>query len=232
MPRIARGEETALWGGSARGGPSEAGPLPSGLVADLDSRLTAFAARVVTPELKPRGYRKKRWEWTRVTGDVVHGIGLQRSHGNSADHLRIYVNVSAYSAEFARTVGSAVPDDLTRATPQYVTRFEDVVAWPGQWIDLEEWTDDALDDAFAVALRELDAHLSRVTDGASLAAVLRENDAPLDTTLFAWWCATGDQAAIRRQVQSAQERFGQEERWPRLAAQFERVATEHGVTLD
>lgn len=201
-------------------------------MTDLDSRLTAFAARVITPELKPRGYRKKRWEWTRVTGDVVHSIGLQRSHGNSADHLRIYVNVSAYSAEFARTIGSAVPDDLTRATPQYVTRFEDVVTWPGQWIDVEEWTDEALDDAFAAALRELDAHLSRVVDGASLAAVLRESDAPLDTTLFAWWCATGDADAARQQVGDARERFGQEERWPRLYAQFERVAAPHGVALD
>lgn len=200
-------------------------------MADLDSRLTAFAARTITRELKPRGYRKKRWEWTRVTGDVVHGIGLQRSHGNSADHLRVYVNVSAYSVEFARTVGATVPDDLTKATPQYVQRFEDVVAWPAQWIDLEDWADDALDDAFAPALREIDAQLSRVTDGASLAALMRQRDAPLDTALFAWWCATGDLPAARQQVSEARARFGQEERWPRLYAQFERVASDHALVL-
>lgn len=201
-------------------------------MADLDSRLSDLAARVITPELKPRGYRKRRWEWSRTRDGVAHSIGLQRSHGNSTHHLRIYVNVGAYSAEFARTVGDTVPDDLTRATPQYTARFEQVVDWPGQWIDLEDWSGESLDEAFTAALRDLDAHLSRVTDGASLAALLRNSDAPLDTTLFAWWCATNDAASAHRQLDDARTQFGREERWPRLQASFERVAERYGVVLE
>jgi hypothetical protein len=198
---------------------------------ELQERLDSLIADVVVPTLKPRGYRKRRLEWVRATDAAVHAITLQRSHGNAPDHLRLYVDVSAYVPEFARTIGQTVPADARTATPHYSRRFEDVCEWPAQWIDLEAWSDEDLHPAFHAALATLDEHLAGVVTPAALVDVLRAGDAGLDLDLFAWWCATGDRAGMEEQLATARSAFGAEERWPRLEAQFVRVADRYGVAL-
>lgn len=197
----------------------------------LEERFTALVSDTVVPTLKPRGYRKQRLVWTRTGDAVMHQIVLQRSQGNAPDHLRVYIELAAYSAEFARTVRATVPDDLAKATPQYTRRFESVAQWPAQWIDLEDWTDAELHPALTDALVRVDDHLAALRDAPSLADALRTRG-PLNLDLFAWSCATGDEDAIGRQLADAHAEFGVEERWPRLFAQFERTAARFERELD
>ncbi len=196
---------------------------------DLQDRLDTLIADVVVPTLKPRGYRKRRLEWVRVGDTAVHSIALQRSHGNAPDHLRFYVDVAAYVPAFARTIGQTVPADPATATPHYSQRFESVCDWPAQWVDLEAWDDADLHPAFRSALETLDAHLSALTTPEALVEVLTSSGAGLDLDLFAWWCARGDAEGMRQQLATAHATFGGEERWPRLRAQFDRVAERFGV---
>lgn len=198
---------------------------------DLEERLTALVAEAVTPVLKPRGYRKRRLEWTRVAGDVVHRVTLQRSHGNAPGHLRFYVEAAAYVGAFTERLGNAVPDDPAAATAPYVTRFERITDWPGQWVDLEEWDDAELRPAFREAVEQVAAHLDRIADAEALAAVLRAEAGPLNLDLLGWSCATGDTAAVAEQVARAEAEFGAEDRWPRLRAQLERVAERYGSAI-
>jgi hypothetical protein len=200
-------------------------------MADLEDRFKALVKDVVTPTLKPRGYAKRRLSWVRTGDEALHSIGLQRSHGNAPEHLRFYVELGAYVPEFARTIGQAVPDDPAAATPQYQRRFESVCDWPGQWIDLESWSDAELHPAFEAALVVLDERLARITGPAQLVDALHQSGAGLDLDLFAWWCATGDSAGMAEQFETAHAGFGHEERWPRLYAQFERVAQRFEVPL-
>lgn len=65
-------------------------------MSELEARFDALVAGVVVPALKPLGYRKRKLSWSRETPEAVHGITLQRSQGNAPDHLRFYVEVSAY----------------------------------------------------------------------------------------------------------------------------------------
>lgn len=196
---------------------------------DLQDRLDALIADVVVPTLKPRGYRKRKLDWVRVGETAVHSITLQRSHGNAPDHLRFYVSAAAYVPEFARAIGQSVPDDPAKATPHYSRRFEEVVDWPAQWIDLEAWDDADLHPAFRSAIEALDAHLATLTTPEALVRELAASGAGLDLDLFAWWCARGDVDGMREQVATARAAFGAEERWPRLLAQFDRVAERFGV---
>ncbi|MDQ1123478.1 hypothetical protein [Microbacterium trichothecenolyticum] len=53
----------------------------------------------------------------------------------------------------------------------------------------------------------------------------------LDDDLFAWFCATGRLADARAQFAAARERFGTQDRWPRLAANFDETAQKYGVAL-
>ncbi|VXB81438.1 hypothetical protein MICRO8M_60116 [Microbacterium sp. 8M] len=103
--------------------------------------------------------------------------------------------------------------------------------WPGQWVDLESWSDEDLARAFGVALEQLDNHLAAITDARSLATAMAANSSGLDLDLFAWSCANDDQAAIAEQLATAKANSGAEERWPRLRAQFDRVAQRSGVSL-
>lgn len=199
-------------------------------MSELEARFDALVAGVVVPALKPLGYRKRKLSWSRETPEAVHGITLQRSQGNAPDHLRFYVEVNAYVPDFARTVGATVPDRLEKATPQYSRRFESVIDWPGQWIDLESWTDEDLHPAFDEALLKLDGHLAAIDTAPALAEALRSGG-PLNLDLFAWWCATGNTEEQAAQLAAAQAEFGQEDRWPRLLAQFERTAGRFGVVL-
>ncbi|MEV5000377.1 DUF4304 domain-containing protein [Nocardioides sp. LML1-1-1.1] len=200
-------------------------------MAELEERLVLLVDQCVTPVLKPRGYRKRRLEWTRVDGDVAHRITLQRSHGNAPGHLRFYVEAAAYVGDFARRVGHTVPDDVAKATAPYTTRFERVTEWPGQWVDLEDWADDALHPAFRAAVEALAAHLEPVTHAEALADLLRAEAGPLNLDLFAWSCANGDEAAMAAQVARAEAEFGAEDRWPRLYAQLERTAERYGSAI-
>jgi hypothetical protein len=200
-------------------------------MADLEDRLDALVKGVITPTLKPRGYAKQRLAWTRKGSDTVQSITLQRSHGNSPGPLRFYVDVGAYVPAFARTIGATVPENLAKGTPQYQQRFEGICDWPDQWIDLENWSDEDLFPAFETALMVLDEHLAGIAGPTELAEVLRTSGSGLNLDLFAWWCATGDTDQISEQVATARAGFGHEERWPRLYAQFERVAEKFGVAL-
>ncbi|VXB39447.1 conserved hypothetical protein [Microbacterium sp. 8M] len=200
-------------------------------MSDLEARLDALVRTTVVPALKPQGYAKRKLSWVRAGDGMAHWIILQRSHGNTPDHLRFYVEVAAYSAEFAAAVGGTVPDDLTKGVAQYRVRFEEVCDWPGQWVDLESWSDEDLARAFGVALEQLDTHLAAITDARSLAAAMAAGSSGLDLDLFAWSCANDDQAAIAEQLATAEANFGAEERWPRLRAQFDRVAQRFGVSL-
>jgi len=193
-------------------------------VADLEARLTGLVNESVVPVFKSRGYRKSRLTWVREAPAAVHEITLQRSHGNDAEHLRFYVEVAAYVPEFARALGHSVPDSLSSGTPQYRRRFEEIVGWPQQWIDLESWRDEELRPRFRDAVDALADHLDRIVTAEELIAALKENSPGLDLDLFAWWCATDNVVERDAQYALAHERFGQEPRWPRLVAQFERVA--------
>ncbi|MFJ3957387.1 DUF4304 domain-containing protein [Arthrobacter sp. NPDC090010] len=199
-------------------------------MTDLETRFNALIADVVVPELKARGYRKRKLVWTRQTPEALHEIAFQRSQGNASDHVRFYVEIGAYVPEFAHRTGNTVPEDLLRATTQYRRRFESVVDWPGQWVDLEAWTDQDLAPALRSALLSLDEHLSGITTAAAMAAALRSGG-PLNLELFAWWCATDDDGERDAQLAAAEAEFGREDRWPRLYAQFERVAARYGITL-
>ena len=197
-------------------------------MSELEARFDALVSGVVVPALKPLGYRKRKLSWTRQTPAALNGITLQRSQGNTPGHLRFYVEVSAYVPDFARAVGASVPDQPEKATAQYSRRFESVIDWPGQWIDMESWTDDELHPAFGGALARIHQHLDEIDSAPALAEALRATG-PLNLDLFAWWCATGNTEERAAQLTAAQEEFGHEDRWPRLLAQFERTAARFGI---
>lgn len=180
--------------------------------------------------LKPHGFRKKRFVWTRVGDGIAHTVDVQRSHGNTPGGVRFYVNASAYVAEFDRAIGRTVPDDLTRATAQYSTRFESISDWPSDRVDMERDAD-ALGTALPEAIEQVVTHLDTITDAQSLARTLLDSGFLLDDDLFAWFCATGRTDDARAQFAAARDRFGAEDRWPRLAARFEETARTSGVPL-
>jgi len=197
-------------------------------MSELEARFDALVSGVVVPALKPLGYRKRKISWTRQTPAALHGITLQRSQGNAPGHLRFYAELNAYVPDFARAVGASVPAKPEQATAQYRRRFESVIDWPGQWIDLESWADDDLHPAFSGALARIHEHLDGIDSAPALAEALRTTG-PLNLDLFAWWCATENTEERATQLTAAQEEFGHEERWPRLLAQFERTAARFGI---
>ncbi|KTR94119.1 hypothetical protein NS220_10135 [Microbacterium testaceum] len=198
-------------------------------MSELEDRFTEAVA-AIGGVLKRHGFRKKRYVWTRVGDGIVHEIDVQRSHGNSAGSVRFYVNARAYVAEFDRAIGRTLPDDPTRANAQFETRFEEVSDWPTDRVDVERDAD-ALGTALPAAIEQVVAHLDGITDAPSLARTLRESGFVLDDDLFAWYCATGRTDDARAQFGAARDRFGAEERWPRLAARFEEAALEYGISL-
>lgn len=198
-------------------------------MSELEDRF-AEAVAAIGGVLKRHGFRKKRYVWTRVGDGAVHEIDVQRSHGNSADSVRFYVNARAYIAEFDRTIGRTVPDDLTRAHAQFETRFEEVSDWPSDRVDVERDAE-ALTTALPATIEQVVAHLDEITDEASLARTLLDGGYVLDDGLFAWFCATGRSKEARAQFDAARRLFGAEDRWPRLAARFEETAQTYGVTL-
>ncbi|MDQ1206593.1 DUF4304 domain-containing protein [Microbacterium sp. SORGH_AS_0862] len=198
---------------------------------ELEARLVALVAEAVVPVLKPRGYRKKRLTWMRETPDAAHEIVLQRSHGNGGDHLRIYIEGAAYVPAFDEAIGKSVPASMTAGTPQYRQRFESIADWPAQWIDLETWSHDALVPQLREAMEILADHLDAIRSADELAAAKLAVSTGLDVDLFAWWCVTGNEAERTAQYRQALATFGQEERWPRLRAQFATVASRHGLSL-
>ncbi|KTS05700.1 DUF4304 domain-containing protein [Microbacterium testaceum] len=198
-------------------------------MSELEDRF-AEAVAAIGGVLKRHGFRKKRYVWTRVGDGIVHEIDVQRSHGNSAGSVRFYVNARAYVAEFDRAIGRAVPDDLTRVNAQFETRFEEVSDWPTDRVDVERDAD-ALGTALPAAIEQVVAYLDGITDAPSLARTLLDNGYVLDDDLFAWHCATGRSSEAAAQFAAARERFGDEDRWPRLAALFDETAEKYGVPL-
>ncbi|MDQ1123461.1 DUF4304 domain-containing protein [Microbacterium trichothecenolyticum] len=198
-------------------------------MSDLEERF-ADAVAAIGRVLKTHGFRKKRYVWTRVGDGVVHEVDLQRSHGNSPDSVRFYVNASAYVAAFARAIGDRVPENLASATAQYSTRFETISEWPTDRVDMERDAE-AVSSALPSAIEQVVTHLDGITDEASLARTLFDSGSFLDDDLFAWFCATGRLADARAQFAAARERFGTQDRWPRLAANFDETAQKYGVAL-
>ncbi|MDQ1074479.1 MULTISPECIES: DUF4304 domain-containing protein [Microbacterium] len=198
-------------------------------MSEIEERFTEAVA-AIGGVLKTHGFRKKRYVWTRVGDGVAHTVDVQRSHGNTATGVRFYVNASAYVAELDRAIGRSVPDDLTRATAQYSTRFEAISDWPSDRVDVERDAD-ALGTALPAAIEQVVAHLDAITDAPSLARALLDNGYVLDDDLFAWFCATGRTDDARAQFVAARDRFGAEDRWPRLAARFEETALKFGTPL-
>ena len=198
-------------------------------MSEIEERF-AEAVAAIGAVLKPHGFRKKRYIWTRVGDGVVHTVDVQRSHGNTAAGVRFYVNASAYVAEFDRAIGRSVPEDLTRANAQYSTRFESVSDWPSDRVDMERDAD-ALGTALPAAIEQVVSHLDGITDAPSLARTLLDSGFLLDDDLFAWFCATGRTDDARAQFAAAGDRFGSEDRWSRLAARFEETALAYGIPL-
>lgn len=198
-------------------------------MSDIEERF-ADAVAEIGAVLKPHGFRKKRYVWTRVGDGVVHQIDVQRSHGNTAGSVRFYVNASTYVAAFARAIGDRVPDDLASANAQYSTRFEDISDWPSDRVDVER---DAAEigSTLPAAIEQVVVHLDTLTDDVSLAAILFDRGSFLDDDLFAWFCATGRTKEAAAQFEGARERLGDEDRWPRLAARFDETAEKYGVPL-
>ncbi|WP_136586046.1 DUF4304 domain-containing protein [Microbacterium hydrothermale] len=198
-------------------------------MSEIEERF-AEAVAAIGGVLKGHGFRKKRYVWTRVGDGIVHEIDVQRSHGNSADGVRFYVNARAYVAEFDRAIGRTVPGDLTGANAQFETRFEEISDWPTDRVDVERDAE-ALTTALPAAIEQVVTHLDGITDAASLARTLLDGGYVLDDGLFAWFCATGRSEEARAQFDAARRLFGAEDRWPRLAARFGKTAQTHGVTL-
>lgn len=198
-------------------------------MSDIEERF-AEAVAAIGGVLKRHGFRKRRYVWTRVGDGVVHEVDVQRSHGNSVESVRFYVNASAYVAAFDRAVGRTVPDDLTLANAQYTTRFEQISDWPSDRVDVERDADE-LGSALPAAIEQVVAHLDAITDEVSLARTLLDSGYILDDDLFAWFCATGRSSEAAAQFAAARARFGDEDRWPRLAALFDETAEKYGVPL-
>lgn len=183
-------------------------------------RLTALIKDVIHPTLKPLGYRKAALVWTRELPGARHQIRVQRHAG---EHRGFYLELAASAPELQATIGERPPGTIIHVGDGvYCERFERVTDWPHPRYDFLPDTHDAdVHELLRHCLCQADAILASITDAHRLAAAIQHR--MLDLDLYAWWWATGNDEQRRSQFRRAQERFGPEDRWTRIQANFAQI---------
>ncbi len=62
----------------------------------LEDAFKQVLADAVTAVLKPRGFKKKRWNYTRPLPGLVWTVQVQRSQWNDSNHLSFTLNCGVY----------------------------------------------------------------------------------------------------------------------------------------
>jgi hypothetical protein len=115
--------------------------------------LSTFFSQLHREHLKPRGFKKERYTFTRDAGAYVERLNFQRSAWSSAAEKRFYINVGIWFPEYAHdTSGSGY-----FSGNHWATRVESLVPEAPQHWDVHTATDPAA----------LSAELARVIDAAS-----------------------------------------------------------------
>lgn len=91
----------------------------------------------VRPLLKDLGFRKRALTFSRARDGLTDVVSLQRSTGNTAGHVRFYVNCGVYSSEFSTVLGQPVRDRPREGDCQFRCRMETLVPEAPQWFEIE-----------------------------------------------------------------------------------------------
>lgn len=181
----------------------------------MKEKLNQIISEVIKPVLKQHGFGKKGMNFYKRIGDLIFLVNIQKSHGNTADQTKFYINCGIHSTDMDRVIGRSVLVEPKEYECYYKDRISSIVH--------------AVNDGYLIS-SDTDLQALNLTISTDLTAVISLFDTIRKTSdltdlmvdksglnhyqeLVEYFLLTNNQADTKRFVKNLHGTFGQERRW-------------------
>ncbi|UEG54145.1 DUF4304 domain-containing protein [Mucilaginibacter daejeonensis] len=182
------------------------------MVKDIFAQLIK---ETVKPLLTSNGYTKKGLDLYKKNGAIIYLFNVQKSHGNSVDQLKFYINCGIHSTEIDSTIGTQELLFPKEHECHFRNRISSLTGSEKDGYHLTKDTD--LDVMKENLTNDIEQALSMFQDISSTDdltdLMIRENGLNNYEELFEYLLLTNDQVRLKRFVKQLHDQFGTEKRW-------------------
>lgn len=180
----------------------------------------------IHPFLKQRGFLKTNLTFTRNRDEIIEVINLQKSAYNTQQDVRFYVNYGIYCAAYDEMIDKRVIQKPKEYDCQIRLRID-----AGKGFEMSVWTEDELCEVILSGIEQTLETFAPIQDAETVATYLQKAQ-PFNYGLFEFFLKTARQSQAMAGYEQAKQKFGQEERWARIYANYEKVARKYSLKLE
>ncbi|MCM3131317.1 DUF4304 domain-containing protein [Paenibacillus polysaccharolyticus] len=190
---------------------------------------------VIKNEVKPlfarHGYAKKALNFRRVEGDLIYGFNIQKSQGNTANHVRFYINCMIHSKELAE-LQSMTSGGKTMGEQAHLTcRIEEIVPSAPDRYSLTPDTDPiTFSKELLSDLEDAVEYMKNITSAREIVEYYMAKTAlHLSEETFHFLLQNGDTTTAQKYLQQLQAKYGAENRWAIFQKKYAAIFAEFGM---
>ncbi|SCY88671.1 protein of unknown function [Paenibacillus polysaccharolyticus] len=190
---------------------------------------------IIKNEVKPlftrHGYTKKGLNFRRVEGDLIYGFNIQKSQGNTANHVRFYINCMIHSKELAE-LQSMTSGGKTMGEQVHLTcRIEEIVPSAPDRYSLTHDTDPiTFSKELLSDLEDAVEYMKNITSAREIVEYyIAETALHLSEETFHFLLQNGDTTTAQKYLQQLQAKYGAENRWAIFQKKYAAIFAEFGM---
>lgn len=190
---------------------------------------------IIKNEVKPlfsrHGYTKKGLNFRRVEDGFIYGFNIQKSQGNTASHVRFYVNCMIHSKELAELQSTISGGKKMEEQPHFTCRIEEIVTSAPDRYSLTPGTDQiTFSKELLSHLEEAMEYMRNITSARDIVEYYMKRTAlHLSEEIFHYLLQNGDTTTAQNYLQQLHAEYGVENRWAIFEKKYAAIFAEYGL---
>lgn len=181
----------------------------------MKEKFSNLVNETVKPLLKSNGFSKKSLDFLKKKDDLIFIINFQKSHGNSFEGTKFYINCGIHSTTIDQIIGRKEPSDPKEYECYFRSRISSIIQSEidrytvVEETDLEILAENISSDLTAVI--NLFDSIKNTNDLTDL--MIAKNGLNNYEELFEYLLLTDNWKDLKHYIQKLFSTFGQEQRW-------------------
>jgi hypothetical protein len=190
---------------------------------------------IIKNEVKPlfarHGYAKKALNFQRVEGGLIYGFNIQKSHGNTANHVRFYINCMIHSKELAELQSTISGGKTMEEQSHFTCRIEEIVPSAPDRYSLTPDTDlVTFSKEILSHLEEAVEYMRNITSPRDIVEYyIKRTALHLSEETFHFLLQNGDTTTAQKYLQLLHAKYGVENRWAIFEKKYATIFATYGL---
>lgn len=187
----------------------------------------------VKPLLSSNGFSKKSLNFYKQEGAIIYFFNIQKSHGNSFDRIKFYINCGIHSVEIDHVLGRAQQLNFNDHQAYFVARISSLTNSETDGYVITKDTDlDALKINLITDIDQVLSKFRKIESTHDLTdLMISENGLHHYEDLFEYLLLTNDYTRLNHFVKQLHDKFGAETRWRIFENTMSKILEKHDSNI-